>query len=205
MKLSKYCERDIRWHLKNNSGYYFTFLIAIIIGVILAIIILISNDAYLGLVMSKNKLIYSYINGSASKGSIFFDNIFRFAFPLIIVFLLGFNYYFALFSFVIVSYQFSILVLTIAAIINMYYISGVLVSIILIVPINLVFFSSLIYFSVINIQRSKLALKQKYFFYGYNKEFFLKFVICFIVIFSLAFFVAFLLPMLLKSAIYSIY
>ena len=205
MRLSRFSKRDIHLHFRNNGGYYLAFLLAIITGIILAVVILISNDAYLGLVVSKNKLIYAFINGTASKGSVFFDVLIKFGLPLLTVFILGFNYYFALLSFIVVTYQFSILMLTISAIIKLYYVSGVLVSIFLIIPINLVFFANLIFFSVVCIHRSKSALSQNFFSYGLNKEFFIKLSICFCVILFLAFFVAFLLPILLKSAIFIIY
>ena len=176
-----------------------------IIGVVVAIIVLVSNDAYLSLVVSKNKLIYSFINGTATKGTIFIDRLSRFIFPLIIIFVLSFNYYFALLSFVLFAYQFCIMILTISAIINMYYFSGVISAIFLIIPINTIYFIIRLYFSVVCLNRSKSAFKQKYFSFGFDAGFFIKIAYCFIFVLILSLFIAFIFPILLKSAIFSIY
>ena len=78
--------------------------------------------------MAVPALIYAFINGTASKGAIFTDRLTRFIFPLIAIFVFGLNYYLSWVSYLIVGYQFSILVLTISAIVKMYFISAMLLT-----------------------------------------------------------------------------
>lgn len=166
---------------------------------------MLSSDNYLNLLISKNKNLYPYINGTIHFSEIFFDRIFRFCYPLVIIFVLGLNFYTCILSYVFISYQFVIFIMTISAIINVYMFSGIMISIFFIIPVNLLFFSCLIVMSVICLERSSLANRTKYFKEAYDRCYFSKVALCFLFMAILSLFIAFILPLLLKSAIFFIF
>ena len=198
-------KNDIAYHFKKNSEFYIGFIIVLVLAIIASSIIVISSDGYLNLIVTSNKNFYSLVNGTAVLSEIFWHRFLNFLLPTILVILLGLNFYLALFSYVIVGYQFSIFVFTIFAVIDMYGFAGVINSLLLIIPLNLLFFANLIFLSVVCLERSKLASRYKSFGEGYSEFYFIKVLICLIVCFVLSLVVAFVYPLILKSAIFSIY
>lgn len=196
---------DIRFHFMKNSRYYYSFLCAIIFSLVISVIVIISNNGYLNLLVSSNKILYSLINGTAILKEIFWNRFLTFSFPLILVLFLGINYYLALLSFLIVMYQFVVFIMTVYAVVEMYGFTGLLNNIFMIVPVNLLFFACLIFLSVVCLERAKSAQKNRYFAEGYNSIFLIKVGVCFLFVLALSSFVAFIYPAILKSAIFSIF
>ena len=177
----------------------------LILSVLISIIIIISSDGYLNLIVSRNKILYAIINGTASIKELFWDRMVNFIFPMIIIVILGLNYFLCYLSFLLVGYQFVIFCMTIYAVIDMYGFFGVLGTIILMLPVNLIFFASLIFLSVVCLERSKQANKYKYFLEGYSDSYFLKIIVCIAIGVGLTILVSIVFPLILKSAIFSIY
>lgn len=205
MKIFNFSTRDFCCHFRKNSGYYYIFLLSIIVSTIIAIVIVLSSDSYLSLLVSKNKNLYNFINGSVKFSEIFFGCLFKFILPLIIILLLGLNYHTSLLSIIFVSYQFAIFVMTITAIIVTYMFSGVLISLFFIIPVNLLFFITIIFLSVVCLERSSYAKKTKYFKEAYDKFYFSKVFLSFAIIICLSLIISVVFPILLKSSIFFIY
>lgn len=205
MRIIRISSRDVKSHFRRNSGYYYLFLISIIIAIVCAVIIVVLNDSFLSLLVSKNKILYSFINGTASLNGLFFDSFFKFCYPILIILFLGLNYYSCLLSYIFITYQFSIFIMTVSALINVYYFAGVMISVFLVIPINLIYFANLVFLCVVCLERSRYAKRTKYFKEGYNKHYFFKVVFCFFITIILSFVIAYIFPMILKSAIFSIY
>lgn len=205
MRLLSISYRDFNYHFKKNSGYYYCFLFALVVSLTISIIIVLTSDNYLNLLVSKNKNLYSYINGTVSYTEMFFNNFLKFSLPLVIIFVLGLNYYSSLISYIFVGYQFSIFIMTIVAIINVYLFSGVLTCIFFIIPINILYFVCLVFMSVVCIERSSYANRTKYFKEAMNSFFFSKIFICFLFVLLISILISFVFPLILKSAIFFIY
>lgn len=202
LNISKF---DIGQHFKKNSGLYISFLITITISIVVAVIILISSDGYLNLIVSKNKILYGLINGTTSIKDLFWDKLINFLFPMIIVTIMGMNFYLCLLSYLLVGYQFVLLIMTSYAVIDLYGFLGTIGVITMILPINLIFFATLIFLSVICLERSKLASRFKNFLEGYDEIYFFKIIACLVIAFLLVLLVSIVYPLILKSAIFSIY
>ena len=189
----------MRLHLKRNRLFYISFFCAIILSIIFGVIVVISNDSYLNLLISSNKNLYSLINVSASLIDVFWKVFFKFFYPLLFVFILGINYYLCLFSYIIVGYQFSIFFMTIFALIDIYKFSGFLICLFIIIPLNFIFFGLLIYFSVINLERSLTSYKNKYFKEGYDKNYFINVLLVFLMLTIISFIISIILIFSLKK------
>ena len=205
MRLLDFSVYDIYLHFRKNKSYYIIFGVFAVVAIVISIIFIAMSDRYLSLLVSGNKNLYKFINGTASGGEIFFSRVKSFIFPLIIVLLLGLWYESSLLSYIVFTYQFSVFILSIAGQISVYYLSGVLTSIFLIIPINLIFFATLIFLSVTCIDRAMQAKRFHNFFEGFNGVFFIKIAICFLMVIVLSIIVAFFIPAILKSSIFLIF
>ncbi len=206
MQLRNLSRVDIRHHFKKNSSYYFSFLVFALFGIVIGTIVVCGGDSYIHILTSESKVLYGFINGTAGVSGIFWKKFLGFFVPILLVFLLSLNYYLSLTSFVIVTYQSALLIMSSAALISIYGFSGVLNVLFLLLPINLLYMALLIVFSVICISRSKQGAKSKYFAYGFNDEaFWLQIVLCVLVALLLAFVATVILPIFLKNAIFIIY
>ncbi len=203
LKLSKY---DIKDYLKQYSKILIWFLVLFFIGIILAIFVANSDDGYLKLLTKENKILYQVINGEYVGGKVFWKKLLSLLSPMIIIFILHLNYYFSYFSFFVIAYQGMVLTLTIFAVVSTYGISGVLNSLFLILPINIIYIAILIYFSAICFYRSKVAKGQKNFLYNIKDNGFLMGTIMSVLfVILLSFFVSVIVPQILKSAIFIIF
>ncbi len=202
MKFLNFSGTDIRLHLKRNRGIYFAFMMFFLIGVFIAIIVVSSNESYLSLMTSKNKTLYSYINGTANISELFWNQIFKFLVPLILLFLLGLNFYSSLISFIFITYQSTIFVMSASAIISLYGLSGILNFLLIMLPVNLIYFAGLIFFSITVIARARQANIQRNFAYGFDREFLLKVLAVVIFVILLSAISSLIYPLFLKSAIF---
>lgn len=168
-------------------------------------IIVFASDNYLNLLNSNSKILYLMINSKLEKFKIFFNVLFKYFMPYMIVFLLSLNFYLAKICYLFFIYQFSLFLMNVSAIITIYGFSGAIVSLIIILPTNLIFFASLIYFSVICSERVELADRTKYFKEGFDRFFFLRVFCCLVLIILLASVVVFVFPMILKNYTFYIF
>lgn len=206
MRLKNISKVDIKYHYKQNSGFYFAFLVFVFIGLAVGIIIVCGGDGYIKILTSDSKVLYHFINGTANSSSIFWQKFLYFFVPLILIFLMSLNYYVSLASFILVAYQSSMLVISSAALITLYGFSGVLNVLLLMLPVNIIYLSILISFGVFCLSRSKEAHICKNFAYGINSDWFwIKLASCVLGVMILAFVATVILPMFLKNAIFIIY
>lgn len=206
MRLSRITRFDIKEYLKSNLSIYISFLIVFLIGIIFGIINSISSENFLKVLTKDNKILYSFINGSVKIGSVFGKYLWKLILPLILIFILGLNFYSSLFSYLIVGYQSSVLMMSIFAIITTYGLSGVLNVLFIIVPINLVYMLALIVFAAENLKRSYKAYKLKMTFSGFNEyEYILSLIFSILVVIVICFVGAIIIPLFLKNAIFLIF
>lgn len=176
-----------------------------IIAVIVSLVMIFASDNYLNLITSNNKILYSLINGKSEKFKMFFNILFKYFMPFVIAFLLGLNYYLAKLTYLFFAYQFSLFVMTISAMIDVYGFTGIITGLLLVVPVNLIFFVDFVFFSAVCIERAELSSRTKFFKEGFDRYFFIKIMLAILMLILLAFFVAFVFPLVLKSSIFYIY
>lgn len=197
---------DIKFFLEKNKKYLFWFFISFVVGVIIGIVLVISSNSYLSVLSSADKVIYDYMKGnvnfSEQTSKLILNNI---LFQLII-FALCLNFYSGLFSFVFVSYQSASLILSIASLITEFGFSGILITMLLIVPINIIVFSCNILFASICLKRSYESMKYKNFLHDLsNFQFWI--VILTLLVFNIvfSFLVNLVLVVILKSRTFIIF
>lgn len=206
MRINKISKYDVKLYFRQNKISYILFAVALIIGLIIGLIISFTNDSYLNLLSSENKILYSIINGTANSADVFFDKFFVLIVPIILIFLTGLNYYLSLLSFIFIAYQSALLMLTSMAVVFTYGIKGFLNVIFIIVPLNLLYFIVLIFFSSVCLSRSKKANKLKSFSYGLKEEFFIfSSVACILMVIFICFVGTIILPLFLRNAIFIIF
>lgn len=193
-------------HFKQNASFYLGFLSAFVIGIVIGLVVAFSTDTYINILVSSNRVLHLYINGTAHIGTIFARQFFSFLLPMLLIFLLNLNIYSGLLSFIIVTYQSALMVLSSAALIVIYGSFGVLDSLLLMLPINIVYLFALSNFSVTCINRSLGAKRYKNFAYDFNNgEFWLKISLAIILVFLDTVLCSVIYPIFLKNAIYVIF
>lgn len=173
MKKFELSPNDIKFYLKKNKTYFIAFLLCFIFGQILGVVFVVTGDGYLNLISSSNKLLVTFINGASDFGDLFWSKLIGFLIPLIFIFLLNLNFYLGLLSNIFIIYQSSLLFLSNACIISIYGFGGVISTILLSLPINLIYFCILAFFLTTNQRRSYEANKNKKFDYGLTESSFL--------------------------------
>lgn len=197
---------DIKCHLKRNGNFYIGFLLSFVIGIIISIVIIFTNESFINILTASDKVLYYLINGQAKVGTLFWRNLIDFLLPMLLIFLLNLNFYSGLVSFILIGYQSALLVMCLAALVYVYGISGAINSILLLVPINLLYIGALIVFSVFCLERSYLSKRYKYFAYDLNsKLFWLKVVVITAVVFAINIAATVIFPLFLKNAIFVIF
>lgn len=196
---------DLKYYFEKNKKIYLFFLFFFFIGIIVGIVIAFSSDSYLTLLTSKDKVLFDYVNGKADFGKQSVKMMLSFLVFQAIVFLLNLNFYSGLVSFVLVSYQSSLLYLSISALISSHGFSGVLTTVFLILPVNIILIGVNVLFAGFCMVRSFGALKQKQFSFGFEKNFWniVLFFIIFDILFSYLY--SFLLVVILKRRFFIIF
>ncbi len=206
MNINKLSTYDIKFYLKRHSWVYVSFLALLLVGVVFGVFVGMSSDSYLKILNKDNKILYSIINGIFSSGAFFGKKLIQLLTPMIIIFLLNFNFYTGLLSYLIVAYQGGLLTLTIFAMVSSYGISGVLNVMFIIIPINLLYIAVMIFFASVCKERSKLACDNKNVFFGIkSKEFILFNLISVGLVFVIVFAGVIVFPFVLKNAIFVIF
>lgn len=162
---------DIKYYFQKNKKIYSFFLFFFFIGLLVGIVIAFSTDSYVSLLTTKDKIFYDYVNGKADFGKETMKLILSFLVFQGVVFLLNLNFYSGMISFLLTAYQSALMFLSISALISSHGFGGVLITIFLIFPVNLVLVATNIIFSAFCVSRSFGALKMKKFSYGFDKKF----------------------------------
>ena len=203
--INKYSIYDIKYYFSKNKKIYLFFLFFLFLGVIAGIIISVSSDSYLTLLTSKDKVLFDYVNGKADFGKQSMKIMFSFLVFQIIVFLLSLNFYSGLISFLLVSYQGSLFYLSLSAVILKYGFSGVLTTLFLILPVNIILIGMNILFAGFCFIRSYNSLKQKRFLVGFGKEFWLMILLFFILEILFSYLISFVFMIVLKRRFFIIF
>ena len=196
---------EIKFHFKENKTLYFMLFLCLIFGFVIGFVLAFSSTNFVQLLTSSNKSLYAMINGTADYMGLLWKKFFGFAFPVVLLVVLNLTYYISLFGYLFITYQSALFILSCAAVIKTYSVSGVLNVVFLMIPINIVFFAVLFFAEVICLNRAKLAFKVKQFSYGYDSVFFLQIVICVAMLFLVSLFACVVYPMFLKNSIFLIF
>lgn len=203
---SKLSISDIKYFFDKHKRFLFWLIVFCVIGFLAAIIISISSSSYLNILNSTDKNFYDYVKGNIDLGKQTYALIFKNLVFQLIIFLLCLNYYSGLVSFLFLSYQSANLLLLVIAVIGEFGFGGVLVSLLLILPINLINLTCNLIFTSVCLERSKNALRFRQFSFGFNlKQFWLPslLLIGFSIVFSCV--INLVLLVILRSQIFAIF
>ncbi len=200
-----FSKHDIKEHIEKNKTIYLVLLFCFFIGLIAGLIIAITKASYLGLLYIKNKNMINIINGNISLISVFWNCFLSFIFPLVLIFLFSLNYYLSFINFVIFSYQSVLLFLTCMALIESYSFVGFLKMLMLILPVNILYFLIMAFWITACAERAKISHKYNLFSAGFDYGFKIKLYISLIGVLALSIIVGFILPLILKTAIFIIF
>lgn len=196
---------DVRFHIKQNRKIYFMLFLCLIVGVVFGIAVAASSDEFLNLITSKNKTLYSYINGSADYFKIFWKRFLIFLAPVLLIVALGTFAYVSLFAGLFLSYQTALFVLSCTALIKIYGLTGFLSVLFFVLPVNLIYLAVLVFASCFCITRSFVALKNKKFWMGFDEWFFMKLFSVILVLFVLSLVSCVVVALFLKNANFLLY
>ena len=196
---------DVRFHIKQNRKIYFMLFLCLIAGVVFGIAVAASSDEFLNLITSKNKTLYSYINGSADYFKIFWKRFLIFLAPVLLIVALGAFAYVSLFAGLFLSYQTALFVLSCTALIKIYGLTGFLSVLFFVLPVNLIYLAVLVFASCFCITRSFVALKNKKFLMGFDEWFFMKLFAVILVLFVLSLVSCVVVALFLKNANFLLY
>ncbi len=203
---TQYSILDLKYYFQKNKKIYISLLFFFLFGIVIGIIISISSDSYLSLLSSKDKVFFDYVNGKVDFGKQSVKLAMSFLVFQVIVFCLNLNYYLGFLTYILVTYQTSIMYLSLTAIIAQYGFGGVMNSLFIVLPVNLVLIASNILFSGVCIERSYYAMREKRFSYGFdNKTFWV--IIAGFVLFGIVFsyLINFLYVLILKRRVFIIF
>ena len=196
---------DVRFHIKHNRKIYFMLFLCLIVGVVFGIAVAASSDEFLNLITSKNKTLYSYINGSADYFKIFWKRFLIFLAPVLLIVALGVFAYVSLLAGLFLSYQTALFVLSCTALIKIYGLTGFLSVLFFVLPVNLIYLAVLVFASCFCITRSFVALKNKKFWMGFDEWFFMKLFAVILVLFVLSLVSCVVVALFLKNANFLLY
>lgn len=161
---------NLKYHFKDNAIYYFFVLIVAALGIGVGLYISLTGYKYTALLSSADRNMFAYITGTASYSSIFYSRLIDILICFLIVFLLTLIKHTAVLSYLFLGYQMTLIVLSSAAIISLYGISGIFNVILFVVPINLANFIALAFAMVVNLERATTLSKYRLKFFESFKE-----------------------------------
>ena len=194
-------------HLKKCKTIFVFLAISILLGLILGLVLVFSDVGYTGVLAFSNKNIFAYINGTATSLNIFFEKLIETAVSFILIYVFCLSTISSILSFVFISYQSMLLVITSSALINLYGFAGILNVVLLLVPINvclILVFCLAISVGVLRVQEAKKYHEP----FGYSfkiNKFYSKYFICFLLMVALCAIYAFGLAIVLKSFLLYLY
>ena len=96
---------DLKYYFNERKKVYLLVLMCLIVGVIIGVFVVVSNDAYLSLLKAEDKVLYDFINGKASFSKQVARMVSKFVLPLIILFVCNISYYTSFISLLFVTYE----------------------------------------------------------------------------------------------------
>ena len=194
-------------HLKKSRIIFVLLAISILIGIVVGVVLVLSDVSFVGVLDFGNKNIFAYINGTASSLNIFFSKTIEACLSFLLIYLFCLSLSSSVLAFVFIGYQSMLLVITSSTLISLYGFAGILNVALLLVPINiclLLVFCLAISVGVIRAFESKKYREP----FGYSfklNKFYPKFFICFVLIIALCAIYAFGLALVLKSFLLYLY
>lgn len=191
--------QNLRYYFKKNQTVMVSLLIFFFVGIVIGIFVALSSDSYISILSTSDKNFYGFVKGDASyyllvKNLIIKNVAFEF-----IIFLLNLNYYSGLLSYGFISYQSALMYLSMIAVVSEFGFGGVLSVLFISLPLNLILFFINLLFTLICINRSKLALKSKSFTFGFDKNFIAKILLIILTVIVFSCIVGFIFFLILKS------
>ena len=193
----------IKQHFNENGRTYALIMLFFILGLIVGVIFSVNGFASSSVLNYQDKLLYEFINGSASYKEIFSYRLSNSFLWVIFIFVFSLNYYLSFLSYLFVGYQVSLLVVSMSSIISLYGISGVLNSFLYVLPINLINIILMVMLIVFGVERAREQIKYNLTFiqsFGYTR-YFKKFLVCVLAVLLFCIINSFVLPLLIKSFI----
>ena len=201
-----FAQCDVKQFFRKNQRVIFFYLLFLVIGIIVGIFISISTDSYFSVLNNSDNVFYKFVNGKVSYSSETIKLILKNILFELVIFSLCLNVYSGFLSFVLMSFQSALMFLSIVAVVSNLGFSGMLLTLFLSLPVNLVFFASNTLFSAVCFSRSINSFRQKSFKAGFDERSFwltILGLILFNIIFSCLINLLFML--VLKSRIYIIF
>lgn len=197
---------DLKYYFKKNKKIYLFFLFFFFIGILSGILIAVSSDSYLSLLTTKDKVFYDYVNGKADFSKESMKLMINFFVFQLIAFFLNLNFYTGLLSYLVVSYQTTLMYLSMVAVISQFGFSGVIKILLLMLPTNLILIVSGILFSGFCLCRSYEAKVNKKFSIGFERRSFWL-IVLFFVLFGIVFsyLINFLFMLILRRRFFIIF
>ncbi len=183
-----------------------SFLIFLLLGIVIGIIIATTSDSHLSLLTASDKVFYDYVNGKVGFSKQVSRLIFSTMILDVIFFILSLNYYLSYLTYLVIAYQGSLMFLSVTAVIAEYSFRGVLMTIFLSLPVNIIIFVFSIIFASVCVSRSFVAHKNKSFSYGLNnKNFWISLIGLLLLNIAMSFIISFLFNIILRSRIFIIF
>lgn len=201
MAIKGYKFEGLKDHFRENALYYFFAGVFALIGLGVGLYISLTGYKYTALLSSPDRNMFAYITGTAPYTSIFYSRLLNIFISIIIVFVLSLTKYTAVLGYVFLSYQMALVVLTSAALITLYGLTGILNVVLFVVPINLINIVLLTFGLEVGLERARAMSNFRLKFSESFKEtdFFFKFMIFVISMIAVCLVNSFILPIFIKS------
>lgn len=182
------------------------FCVCLFVGIVIGVIIAVSSDSYINILSSNGNVFTKMINGSSETSKLFWSSFLKMTVPLILIFVCSLNFYSGLISFIVVTYQSVLFVLSLVATISLSGFAGIFVVIFVYFPLNICFLVALALFATNCMVRSKQSLKLKNFSEGFNSSWFwFGGAVSFSLVLLVCIFGAWIYPLFLKNAMFLIF
>ena len=161
----------------------------------------INGFSYVSLLGSGDKTLISYINGTAGYTSVFLSRITNLLMCTGLIFVFNLIKQTAFLNYIFLGYQMCLVTLSVAAVMTLYSISGIVNAILFIFPINILNICLLSFFACICMQRAAEVKKYNLKFgEGFsNRRFWIEFSLSLLALFVLCLICSFIFPLLIKS------
>ncbi len=202
MAKSSYVLGDkIKQHFKDNAYLYCLVIVFATVGIVIGIYLSVTGYRYTSLLSASDKNIFDYINGTASYTSIFYARLIDVFVCLLIILVFNLSIYTSFLSYIFLSYQMALIVLSSSAIISLYGFTGIINVVLFVLPINLANFVIMSIAICISIERARAQKTYKLKFAESFKatDFFKGYFICALLMLIVCVVHSFILPLFIKS------
>lgn len=207
MAKSFFIKDEINDHFKLHLRYYITTFSFFVVGLLFGVVLIFSDFNYMAILKTSDNVLYDYITGTANNSLIFYSNLKSLFVFALLIFIFNLATYTSFLSCVLISYQVSLLVLSIKAVISMFGFSGVISCLFFVLPINLLIMFILVIYNSILLRRVFYARRNNLsFIQSFSEGGLYIYIIAIILIFIvLAFIISFILPIFFKSIVFLVY